>query len=147
MINWLVCSATMLQIAGQQAASRQAQQEKAALSKLEKLQLDQGRRAEDLEKNAAEAEEKVGVTCWYDGRTCDRQWAFGDARCSEPLSQPAANAQGNVRKQVRPPGLQAARVQSDRFCMVMVGVFRPGLKEDMRRRLSFADHRLRMVSA
>ena len=50
----------MLQIEGQQAASRQAQQEKAALSKLEKLQLDQGRRAEDLEKNAAEAEEKVG---------------------------------------------------------------------------------------
>ena len=55
----------MLQIEGQQAASRQAQQEKAALSKLEKLQLDQGRRAEDLEKNAAEAEEKVGVTCWH----------------------------------------------------------------------------------
>ena len=53
----------MLQIEGQQAASRQAQQEKAALSKLEKLQLDQGRRAEDLEKNAAEAEEKVGGTC------------------------------------------------------------------------------------
>ena len=62
-------SATMLQIEGQQAASRQAQQEKAALSKLEKLQLDQGRRAEDLEKNAAEAEEKVGGTCWLDGRT------------------------------------------------------------------------------
>ncbi len=59
----------MLQIEGQQAASRQAQQEKAALSKLEKLQLDQGRRAEDLEKNAAEAEEKVKVTCWHDGRT------------------------------------------------------------------------------
>ena len=71
----------MLQIEGQQAASRQAQQEKAALSKLEKLQLDQGRRAEDLEKNAAEAEEKVGGT-----------------GCSKPLSQPAANTQGNVRK-------------------------------------------------
>eukprot|EP00891_Asterochloris_glomerata_P005087 jgi/Astpho2/5087/fgenesh1_pg.00072_%23_10_t len=48
-------------IEGQQAASRQAQQEKAALSKLEKLQLDQGRRAEDLEKNAAEAEEKAAM--------------------------------------------------------------------------------------
>lgn len=37
----------------------QNQQEKAALAKLERIKLDQGKRAEDLERDAAEAESKV----------------------------------------------------------------------------------------
>lgn len=40
----------------------QSQQEKAALAKLERIKLDQGKRAQDLEHDAAEAESKVGVT-------------------------------------------------------------------------------------
>lgn len=39
----------------------QNQQEKAALAKLERIKLDQGKRAEDLERDAAEAESKVST--------------------------------------------------------------------------------------
>ena len=39
----------------------QSQQEKQALAKLERIKLDQGKRAEDLERDAAEAESKVGA--------------------------------------------------------------------------------------
>lgn len=49
----------MLQIEGQQMERNQNQQEKAALAKLERIKLDQGKRAEDLERDAAEAESKV----------------------------------------------------------------------------------------
>ena len=41
----------------------QNQQEKAAVAKLERIKLDQGKRAEDLERDAAEAESKVGTRC------------------------------------------------------------------------------------
>ena len=51
-----------MQIEGQQMERNQNQQEKAALAKLERIKLDQGKRAEDLERDAAEAESKVGVT-------------------------------------------------------------------------------------
>lgn len=37
----------------------QSQQERAALVKLERIKLDQGQRADDLERDAAEAESKV----------------------------------------------------------------------------------------
>ena len=49
----------LLQIEGQQMERNQNQQEKAALAKLERIKLDQGKRAEDLERDAAEAESKV----------------------------------------------------------------------------------------
>ena len=51
----------MLQIEGQQMERNQNQQEKAALAKLERIKLDQGKRAEDLERDAAEAESKVNA--------------------------------------------------------------------------------------
>lgn len=51
----------LLQIEGQQMERNQNQQEKAALAKLERIKLDQGKRAEDLERDAAEAESKVSA--------------------------------------------------------------------------------------
>ena len=52
----------ILQSEWQQVERKQAQQEKAALGKLERIKLDQGKRAEDLEREAAEAESKVPAT-------------------------------------------------------------------------------------
>ncbi|KAL3145238.1 hypothetical protein ABBQ32_000984 [Trebouxia sp. C0010 RCD-2024] len=48
-------------IEGQQMERNQSQQEKAALAKLERIKLDQGKRAEDLERDAAEAESKAAL--------------------------------------------------------------------------------------
>jgi len=48
-----------MQIEGQQVERNQSQQEKAALAKLDRIKLDQGKRADDLERDAAEAESKV----------------------------------------------------------------------------------------
>lgn len=48
-----------MQIEGQQMERNQSQQERAALVKLERIKLDQGQRADDLERDAAEAESKV----------------------------------------------------------------------------------------
>ena len=50
-----------MQIEGQQVERNQTQQEKAAMGKLERIKLDQGKRADDLQRDAAEAELKV--TC------------------------------------------------------------------------------------
>ena len=52
----------LLQIEGQQMERNQNQQEKAALAKLERIKLDQGKRADDLERDAAEAESKVSLS-------------------------------------------------------------------------------------
>lgn len=49
----------MEQIEGQKAAQAQAQQENAVLSKVEKIRIDQGRRADALEAEAKLEEEKV----------------------------------------------------------------------------------------
>lgn len=60
--TWMWCSLVSwcgVQIEGQQAERNQAQQEKQALQKLERIKLDQGKRAEDLEQEAAVAESKV----------------------------------------------------------------------------------------
>ena len=51
----------VVQIEGQQMERNQNQQEKAALAKLERIKLDQGKRAEDLERDAVEAESKVST--------------------------------------------------------------------------------------
>jgi len=48
-----------MQIEGQQVERNQSQQEKAALAKLDRIMMDQGKRADDLERDAAEAESKV----------------------------------------------------------------------------------------
>ena len=48
----------------------QNQQEKAALAKLERIKLDQGKRAEDLERDAAEAESKVSTHAMLYFRSC-----------------------------------------------------------------------------
>ena len=58
-----------MQIEGQKAAQAQAQKESAVLSKVEKIRIDQTRRAENLEKEAKDAETKVrisacGLTSW-----------------------------------------------------------------------------------
>ncbi|KAL0030916.1 hypothetical protein WJX79_000862 [Trebouxia sp. C0005] len=48
-------------IEGQQVERNQSQQEKAALAKLDRIKLDQGKRADDLERDAAEAESKAAL--------------------------------------------------------------------------------------
>ena len=48
-----------LQIEGQKAEQARRQQEQAALSKLERIRLDQTQRAQTLEEEAKEAEQKV----------------------------------------------------------------------------------------
>ena len=50
-----------LQIEGQQSERSKVQQEKAALAKLDRIKQDQGKRADDLEREAADAESKVSV--------------------------------------------------------------------------------------
>ena len=63
MHNWSknqgVDSVLALQIEGQKAAQAQAQKETAVISKVEKIRIDQARRAQNLEREAKEAEEKV----------------------------------------------------------------------------------------
>ena len=54
-----VDSVLALQIEGQKAAQAQAQKETAVISKVEKIRIDQARRAQNLEREANEAEEKV----------------------------------------------------------------------------------------
>ena len=49
----------MVQIEGQQSERNKVQQEKAALAKLDRIKQDQGKRADDLEREAADAESKV----------------------------------------------------------------------------------------
>lgn len=48
-----------VQIEGQQSERNKVQQEKAALAKLDRIKQDQGKRADDLEREAADAESKV----------------------------------------------------------------------------------------
>ena len=48
-----------MQIEGQKAEQARRQQEQAALSKLEKIRLDQTQRAQTLEEEARDAEQKV----------------------------------------------------------------------------------------
>ena len=50
-----------VQIEGQQSERNKVQQEKAALAKLDRIKQDQGKRADDLEREAADAESKVCV--------------------------------------------------------------------------------------
>ncbi len=52
-------SAASAQIEGQKAEQARRQQEQAALMKLEKIRLDQTQRAQTLEEEAREAEQKV----------------------------------------------------------------------------------------
>ena len=55
-----------MQIEGQKAAQAQAQKESAVLSKVEKIRIDQTRRADNLEKEAKDAETKVSCSaCWH----------------------------------------------------------------------------------
>ena len=49
----------MVQIEGQKAEAARRQQEQAALMKLEKIRLDQTQRAQTLEEEARDAEQKV----------------------------------------------------------------------------------------
>ena len=51
----------LVQIEGQQSERSKVQQEKAALAKLDRIKQDQGKRADDLEREAADAESKVSV--------------------------------------------------------------------------------------
>ena len=51
-----------MQIEGQKAAQAQAQKESAVLSKVEKIRIDQTRRADNLEKEAKVAETKVSCS-------------------------------------------------------------------------------------
>ena len=57
------CAATwrIMQIEGQQSERSKVQQEKAALAKLDRIKQDQGKRADDLEREAADAESKVSM--------------------------------------------------------------------------------------
>jgi len=54
-----ICHGDALQIEGQKAEQARRQQEQAALSKLERIRLDQTQRAQTLEEEAKEAEQKV----------------------------------------------------------------------------------------
>lgn len=62
--NWLrVCGCRNGQVEGQKAEQVRVAAEQAALSKLDRIRIDQTSRADALEREAREAEAKAGFSC------------------------------------------------------------------------------------
>lgn len=74
-----------MQIEGQQVERNQNQQEKQALAKLERIKLDQGKRADDLKRDAAEAESKVSLSRHGQPASAIHSWLAGKLGCQQTL--------------------------------------------------------------
>lgn len=73
----------LLQIEGQQSERNKVQQEKAALAKLDRIKQDQGKRADDLEREAADAESKVSYVMLCTRSVCDHSIRAKQQVCSK----------------------------------------------------------------
>ena len=69
-------TSSFMQVAGQQAAKAKEAQERTVVSKLDKVKVDQTRRADALAKEAEEAELRVGswLSCFESSSVMARSW-------------------------------------------------------------------------
>ena len=87
-----------VQIEGQKAEQARRQQEQAALMKLEKIRLDQTQRAQTLEEEAREAEQKVRPHAIMAGLSLDKGCPLYRCSSAETPEEKARQAEQKVRQ-------------------------------------------------